>query len=457
MSINARSIVILAAGKGTRMYSDLPKVLHLLAGKPIIQHVIDTALALNADNIHLVYGHGASLMKLALVNQPVHWILQEEQLGTGHAMQQAAPYFSDQEDIIMLYGDLPLITKETLERLIDAKPDGGIGLLTAIVNKPTGYGRIIRKKEQVVGIVEQQDIKEEQSKINEINAGIFVANGGDLKRWLKKLNNNNAQNEYYVTDIVSFAHEEGRPINTINPIKLSEIKGVNNYLQLSVLERIYQQEQAKILLLAGVHIIDPARFDLRGTLKHGRNVIIDANVILEGNVVLGNNVYVHAGCILQNCTIDDNSIISSYSIIEGAELSLSCTVGPFARLRQGTKLSNKVHIGNFVEVKNVALGNASKAGHLSYLGDAEIGSDVNIGAGTITCNYDGSNKFKTTIGNSVFVGSGTQLVAPVTIANRATIGAGTTVTKDVKENELVISRTKQRHVLNWPRPVKVKN
>lgn len=456
MNMNTKSVVILAAGKGTRMYSDLPKALYPLAGKPMVQHVIETALLLGAANIHLVYGHGAHLIKSALAKQPVNWILQAEQLGTGHAMQQAAPYFTDNEDILMLYGDSPLITKETLEQLIDAKSDGGIGLLTAIVNEPTGYGRIVREKGQVVDIVEQKDATEEQVKINEINTGILVANGSDLKRWLKKLNNNNAQNEYYVTDIISLAHEEGCKINTVHPIKLSEIGGVNNCFQLAALERIYQQEQAERLLLAGVMIIDPTRFNLRGTLKYGQNVIIDINVIIEGHVVLCNNIYIHAGCILKNCIIGNNSIISPYSVIEGAELSTACTVGPFARLRPETKLADKVHIGNFVEVKNAALGVGSKASHLSYLGDAEIGADVNIGAGTITCNYDGANKFKTTIGDNVFIGSDTQLIAPITVANGATIGAGTTVTNDVKENELAISRIKQRHVLNWQRPVKKK-
>ncbi|MGP1928557.1 MAG: bifunctional UDP-N-acetylglucosamine diphosphorylase/glucosamine-1-phosphate N-acetyltransferase GlmU [Arsenophonus sp. NC-WZS1-MAG3] len=454
MSMNTKSVVILTAGKGTRMYSDLPKVLHLLAGKPMIQHVIDTSLSLGVTNIHLVYGHGGDLIKLALNNQLINWILQIEQLGTGHAMQQAAPYFADNEDILMLYGDSPLITKETLQRLIEAKPKGGIGLLTAIVNDPTGYGRIIRKEGEIIAIVEQKDATENQAKINEINTGILVANGADLKRWLKKLNNNNLQNEYYVTDIISLAHEEGCKIDVVHPRELSETEGVNNRLQLSALERIYQQEQAKRLLLAGVMIIDPVRFDLRGTLKHGRDVIIDTNVIIEGDVVLGNNVHIHSGCILKNCKIDDNSIISSYSIIDGSELFTTCRVGPFSHLRPGTRLADNVHIGNFVEVKNVAMGISSKAGHLSYLGDAEIGADVNIGAGTITCNYNGANKFKTIIGDNVFIGSDTQIIAPITIANGATIGAGTTLTDDVKENELVISRIKQRHILNWQRPIK---
>ncbi|MFP3019352.1 MAG: bifunctional UDP-N-acetylglucosamine diphosphorylase/glucosamine-1-phosphate N-acetyltransferase GlmU [Arsenophonus sp.] len=456
MSMNAKSIVILAAGKGTRMYSDLPKVLYPLAGKPMLQHVIDTSLSLGASNIHLVYGHGADLIKLALANQPLNWILQTEQLGTGHAMQQAAPYFSDNEDILMLYGDFPLITKETLERLIEAKPAGGISLLTAIVNEPTGYGRIIRGKNEIIGIVEQKDTTEEQAKINEINTGILVANGGDLKYWLKNINNNNIQNEYYITDIISLVHKNGSKINSIHPMKLSEMKGVNNCLELSTLERIYQQEQVEKLLLSGVMIIDPTRFDLRGTLKHGRNVIIDINVIIEGDVILGNDVHIHAGCILKNCTIGNNSIINPYSIIEVSELSSRCTVGPFAYLRPGTKLAEKVHVGNFVEIKNSTLGIDSKARHLSYLGDAEIGCNVNVGAGTITCNYDGVNKFKTTISDNVFIGSDTQLIAPVRIGKGATIGAGTTLTNNVKENELVISRIKQRHILNWQRPVKKK-
>ncbi|MGP1939566.1 MAG: bifunctional UDP-N-acetylglucosamine diphosphorylase/glucosamine-1-phosphate N-acetyltransferase GlmU [Arsenophonus sp. ET-DL9-MAG3] len=453
MSINAKSVVILAAGKGSRMYSDLPKVLYPLAGKPMVQHVIDTSLSLGVSNIHLVYGYGADLIKIALANQPVNFILQTEQLGTGHAMQQAAPYFSDNEDILMLYGDSPLITKETLERLIRSKPNNGISLLTARVNKPTGYGRIIREKNEVIGIVEQKDTTEEQAKINEINTGVLVANGGDLKRWLKEINNNNAQSEYYITDIISLIHTKGYKINTVHPINLNEIEGVNNCLQLSILERIYQKEQTKKLLLSGVMIIDPARFDLRGTLRHGRNVVIDINVIIEGDVILGNNVYIHAGCILKNCTIGNDSVINPYTFIEVSELSTACIVGPFSHLRPGTKLAKNVHIGNFVEVKNSVLGANSKAGHLSYLGDAEIGCNVNIGAGTITCNYDGVNKFKTIIDDNVFIGSDTQLIAPIKIAKGSTIGAGTTLTNDVKENELVVSRIKQQHIINWQRPI----
>lgn len=456
MTVQRKSVVILAAGKGTRMYSDLPKVLHLLAGKPMVQHVIDTAKSIGASDIHLVYGHGGDLLKEKLGEQNLNWVLQAEQLGTGHAMQQAAPSFQDDEDIVMLYGDVPLIAKDTLDRLIEVKPQGGIGLLTVILDNPTGYGRIIRENNEVVGIIEQKDATEEQRKIQEINTGIMVASGKDFKRWLAQLNNDNAQGEYYITDIIALAHKEGNKVATVHPSRLSEMEGVNNRLQLAALERVYQKEQAEKLLLAGVMLIDPERFDIRGTLTHGRDIIIDTNVIIEGNVTLGNNVQIQSGCILRDCVIGDNSIISPYSVIENSELSSECTVGPFARLRPGAKLAAKAHVGNFVEMKNATLGLGSKAGHLSYLGDAQIGDNVNIGAGTITCNYDGANKHKTIIGDDVFVGSDTQLVAPVSVAKGATIGAGTTVTRDVNEDELVVSRVKQMHIKNWQRPVKKK-
>ncbi|GKX52317.1 bifunctional UDP-N-acetylglucosamine diphosphorylase/glucosamine-1-phosphate N-acetyltransferase GlmU [Budvicia aquatica] len=456
MSMSQLSVAILAAGKGTRMYSDLPKVLHPLAGKPMVQHVIDTASKLGAKQVHLVYGHGGDLLKKTLANQPINWVLQAEQLGTGHAMQQAAPYFSDDENVLMLYGDVPLIAEETLDRLINAKPEGGIGLLTVKLDDPSGYGRIVRKDGKVVSIVEHKDATAEQHKINEINTGILVASGKDLKRWLAKLDNNNAQGEFYITDIIALAHAEGNAIEAVHPTRLSEVEGVNNRLQLSRLERVYQSEQAESLLLAGVMLNDPARFDLRGELVHGRDITIDTNVIIEGKVVLGDRVFIGSGCVLKDCVIGNDSVISPYSVIENAELNVGCTVGPFARLRPGAKLEQDAHVGNFVEIKNSRLGKGSKAGHLSYLGDAEIGDRVNIGAGTITCNYDGANKFKTIIGDDVFVGSDTQLVAPVSVANGATIGAGTTVTSNVGENELVISRVKQKHITGWQRPVKKK-
>lgn len=454
MSNSSLSVVILAAGKGTRMYSDLPKVLHPLAGKPMVQHVIDTALKLGAQNVHLVYGHGGDLLKEKLSDQPLNWVLQAEQLGTGHAMQQAAPHFSDDEDILMLYGDVPLISGETLQRLLAAKPQGGIGLLTVKLVDPTGYGRIVRENDNVVGIVEHKDATAEQHKINEINTGILVASGRDLKRWLGKLNNNNAQGEYYITDIIALAHREGNKIEAVHPDRLSEVEGVNNRLQLSALEREYQSEQAQKLLLAGVMLLDPSRFDLRGELIHGRDISIDTNVIIEGTVKLGDRVRIATGCVLKDCVIGDDCEISPYTVIENATLAAECTVGPFARLRPGADLAEKAHVGNFVEMKKARLGKGSKAGHLSYLGDAEIGDNVNIGAGTITCNYDGANKFKTIIGDDVFVGSDTQLVAPVTIGNGVTIAAGTTVTKDVAEKELVLSRVKQTHIQGWKRPVK---
>ena len=454
MSNSSLSVVILAAGKGTRMYSDLPKVLHHLGGKRMVQHVIDTALKLGAQNVHLVYGHGGDLLKEKLSDQPLNWVLQAEQLGTGHAMQQAAPHFSDDEDVLMLYGDVPLISGETLQRLLAAKPQGGIGLLTVKLANPTGYGRIVRENDNVVGIVEHKDATAEQHKINEINTGILVASGRDLKRWLGKLNNNNAQGEYYITDIIALAHQEGHRIEAVHPDRLSEVEGVNNRLQLSALEREYQSEQAQKLLLAGVMLLDPARFDLRGELIHGRDISIDTNVIIEGTVKLGDRVRIGTGCVLKDCVIGDDCEISPYTVIENATLATECTVGPFARLRPGADLAEKAHVGNFVEMKKARLGKGSKAGHLSYLGDAEIGDNVNIGAGTITCNYDGANKFKTIIGDDVFVGSDTQLVAPVTIGNGVTIAAGTTVTKNVAEKELVLSRVKQTHIQGWKRPVK---
>ncbi|MBK0033033.1 bifunctional UDP-N-acetylglucosamine diphosphorylase/glucosamine-1-phosphate N-acetyltransferase GlmU [Erwinia sp. S43] len=456
MSTSPMSVVILAAGKGTRMYSDLPKVLHLLAGKPMVQHVIDAAKVLNAQQINLVYGHGGDLLKSTLDDASLNWVLQAEQLGTGHAMQQAAPHFADDEDILMLYGDVPLISVDTLRRLQSAKPEGGIGLLTVILDNPTGYGRIIREGGNVVGIIEQKDAAPEQLLINEINTGILIANGADLKRWLSKLTNNNAQGEYYITDIIALAHQEGRHIEAVHPARTTETDGVNNRLQLATLERVYQAEQAEKLLLAGVMLLDPARFDLRGTLEHGRDVVIDTNVIIEGHVTLGDRVKIGSGCVIKNSVIADDSIISPYTVIEDAQLAEACTVGPFARLRPGSELAEGAHVGNFVEMKKARLGKGSKAGHLSYLGDAEIGTNVNIGAGTITCNYDGVNKSKTIIGDDVFVGSDTQLIAPVTVADGVTIAAGTTIMKDVPAAGLVYNRKEQQLNASWQRPVKKK-
>lgn len=450
------SVVILAAGKGTRMYSDLPKVLHPIAGKPMVKHVIDTVKHLNARQINLIYGHGADLLKERLADEPVNWVFQAEQLGTGHAMQQAAPFFADDENIMMLYGDTPLIQQSTLERLIAQKPENGIALLTVKLENPTGYGRIIRENGSVVAIVEQKDASAEQLKIQEINTGVMVASGASFKKWLGNLNNNNAQGEYYITDVIAMANEDGFQVQAVQADEFMEVEGVNNRLQLAALERFYQKKQTEKLLLAGVTLIDPSRFDVRGTVEHGKDVSIDVNVILEGNVKLGNNVKIGAGCVLKNVTVGDNVEIKPYSVLEDAVIGEKSAIGPFSRLRPGTQLAEGAHVGNFVEIKNAQVGKGSKVNHLTYVGDAEVGRNVNIGAGVITCNYDGANKFKTIIGDDVFVGSDSQLVAPVEIANGATIGAGSTITKNVAEGELVITRVAQKHIQGWQRPTKKK-
>lgn len=448
------SVVILAAGKGTRMYSDLPKVLHPIAGKPMVKHVIDTVKALEAKQIHLIYGHGGDLMQQRLAAEPVNWVLQAEQLGTGHAMQQAAPFFADDENILMLYGDGPLITQATLEKLIAAKPDNGIALLTVVLENPTGYGRIIRENGSVVAIVEQKDANPEQLKIKEINTGVMVASGASFKKWLAQLNNNNAQGEYYITDVIAMATRDGYKVEAVQASDLMEVEGANNRLQLAALERYYQKTQAEKLLLAGVSVIDPARFDLRGSVTHGKDVEIDVNVILEGEIKLGHRVKIGAGSVLKNCEIGDDVEIKPYSVIEDTVIGNQAKIGPFSRLRPGTNLADETHVGNFVEIKNAEIAKGSKVNHLTYVGDAQIGANCNIGAGVITCNYDGANKFKTIIGDNVFVGSDTQLVAPVTVASGSTIGAGSTITKDVAQDELVITRVPQRHIQGWKRPTK---
>ncbi|HDL3172581.1 TPA: bifunctional UDP-N-acetylglucosamine diphosphorylase/glucosamine-1-phosphate N-acetyltransferase GlmU, partial [Mannheimia haemolytica] len=409
-----------------------------------------------AQQIHLIYGHGADLLKARLSEEPVNWVFQAEQLGTGHAMQQAAPFFADDENIVMLYGDAPLITKATLERLIAAKPENGIALLTVELENPTGYGRIIRENGSVVAIVEQKDANEAQLKVKEVNTGVMVASGASFKKWLKNLNNNNAQGEYYITDVIAMANQEGFKVQAVQATEFMEVEGANNRLQLAALERFYQKREAEKLLLAGVTIIDPSRFDLRGTVTHGKDVQIDVNVILEGEIKLGNNVKIGAGCVLKNCEIGDNVEIKPYSVIEDSIVGAKSAIGPFSRLRPGAELAEETHIGNFVEIKKATIGKGSKVNHLTYVGDAEIGKECNIGAGVITCNYDGANKFKTIIGDNVFVGSDSQLIAPVTIASGSTIGAGATVTKDIAENELVISRVPQRHIQGWQRPTKKK-
>ena len=456
MTNKTLSAVILAAGKGTRMYSDLPKVLPCVAGKPMVKHVIDTATALGAENVHLIYGHGGELMRERLANEKVNWVFQNEQLGTAHAVQQAAPFFKDDENIVVLYGDAPLISVETLEKLIAAKPENGIALLTVNLDNPTGYGRILRENGNVVAIVEQKDANAEQLKIQEVNTGVMVSDGANFKKWLARVDNHNAQGEYYLTDLIALANQDGCQVMAVQAVDAIEVEGANNRLQLAALERYYQHKQAQHLLLAGVTLLDPARFDLRGTLEHGKDVEIDTNVILEGNVRLGNRVKIGAGCVLKNVTLGDDVEVKPYSVLEYAVIGEKAAIGPFSRLRPGTELAAQTHVGNFVEIKKSIVGKGSKVNHLTYIGDTEIGADCNIGAGVITCNYDGANKFKTLIGNNVFVGSDTQLVAPVIVEDGATIGAGSTITQNIAKDELVITRVPQRHIQGWQRPSKKK-
>ncbi|MBB1437695.1 bifunctional UDP-N-acetylglucosamine diphosphorylase/glucosamine-1-phosphate N-acetyltransferase GlmU [Shewanella sp. SG41-4] len=453
MSLN---VVILAAGKGTRMRSDLPKVLHPIAHKSMVQHVIDTANSLGSSAIQLVYGYGADKLQAALGEQALNWVLQAEQLGTGHAVAQANPNINDDDTVLILYGDVPLIQQSTLEALLAVRPTNGLAILTVNLPNPTGYGRIVREQGKVVGIIEQKDANAEQLAINEVNTGIMAVPGKQLKAWLNRLSNNNAQGEYYLTDIIAMANADGVEITTSQPQSAIEVEGANNRVQLAQLERAYQARAAEKMMLEGANLRDPARIDIRGDVTVGMDVMIDVNVIFQGKVTLGNNVTIGAGAILIDCDIADNAEIKPYTIVEGAKLGHAASAGPFARLRPGAELKEDAHIGNFVEIKKSVLGKGSKAGHLAYLGDAQIGAGVNIGAGTITCNYDGANKFITTIEDGVFVGSDTQLIAPVTIGKNATLGAGSTITRDVAENELVITRVKQRHITGWQRPVKIK-
>jgi len=448
------SVVILAAGKGTRMRSSLPKVLHVVADKPMVSHVIDSARQLGAKNIYVVYGFGGEVLKTSVTGDDLTFVEQVEQLGTGHAVDQASPFLTDDEDVLVLYGDVPLTKVSTLESLLQVKPDNGMALLTVHLANPTGYGRIVREGEQVVGIVEQKDATPAELTINEANTGILLANGGDLKRWLSGLSNENAQGEYYLTDIIAAAHQEGKAITTAHPETEVEVEGANNRVQLASLERAYQTRLAEELMIAGASLRDPARIDIRGTLTTGSEVSIDINCIFEGKVSLGDGVSVGANCILKNCTVADNAVIKPNTIIEDAIIGENCSVGPFARIRPGSQMDQDSHVGNFVEMKKTTLGAGSKAGHLTYLGDTIVGKGANIGAGTITCNYDGVNKSQTIIGDHAFVGSNSSLVAPVVIGTLATIGAGSVIAKEVENEDLAVARGKQRNIKNWQRPVK---
>lgn len=449
------STVILAAGQGKRMHSETPKVLHKLAGKSLLEHVIQTAHSFSTEAPIVIYGHQGEKIRHQLAALNVQWLEQPQQLGTGHALLQALPLIPDNQPVLVLYGDVPLITAATLQKFIAATPANTLGIITANFNNPTGLGRIIRDTSgKILRIVEEIDADEAQREIKEINSGIYLIPSSLLKKWLPTLQNKNSQGEYYLTDIIALAAAEKIAIESTQPNAAEEVQGVNDRLQLATLERFYQQEYAKKLLRQGVTIVDPARIDVRGELSIGQDVIIDINVIFEGHVKIGNNCVIGANTILRNVIIGNNVEIKSHSVLDGAEISEQSIIGPFARLRPGTVLGPQTHVGNFVEIKNSDIGLGTKINHLSYIGDSEIGKHVNIGAGTITCNYDGVNKHRTIIGDNAFIGSDSQLIAPVTIGEGATIGAGSTITRDAPAHELTICRTPQRSVKNWQRPKK---
>ena len=452
------NIVILAAGTGKRMRSALPKVLHPLAGRPLLAHVIDTARALKPTRLVVVVGHGAEAVRQAVAAPDVQFAAQEQQLGTGHAVQQALPLLDPSEPTLVLYGDVPLTRANTLQALTDRAGRGGYGVLTVTLDDPSGYGRIVRDQHgKVSRIVEQKDATPEQLKIAEINTGIIVAPTERLGGWLAALKNDNAQGEFYLTDAVEMAIEAGLEVVTTQPDEEWETLGVNSKQQLAELERIHQHNVAETLLVAGVTLADPARIDVRGTLECGRDVSIDVNCVFEGRVTLADNVTVGPNCVIRNATIGAGTRVDAFTHIEGAEVGANVVLGPYARLRPGTSLQDESHVGNFVEVKNSVLGHGSKANHLTYIGDADVGARVNIGAGTITCNYDGANKFRTIIEDDVFVGSDTQLVAPVRVKRGVTIAAGTTVWKDVEEDMLVLNDKTQTSKPGYVRPTKKKS
>ena len=448
------NIVILAAGQGKRMHSNLPKVLHPVAGKALVAHVIDAARSLAPQTICLVYGHGGDAVRTSVDAPDLHWVVQEPQLGTGHAVMQAVPQLSAAETTLVLYGDVPLIQAETLRKLVHAAR-GALAILTVELADPTGYGRIVHNAAgEVVRIVEQKDASAEERSIREVNTGIIALPTARLAEWLARLSNDNAQQEYYLTDIVGMAVADGVPIRTTQPQGEWEVLGVNSKVQLAELERVAQRQTAERLMEQGVRLADPARLDVRGELLCGRDVFIDVNCVFEGRVVLEEAVDIGPCCVLKNASIGAGSRLAAFSHVEDAIVGPDGVIGPFARLRPGTELGAGVHVGNFVELKNTKVAAQSKANHLAYVGDAIIGSRVNIGAGTITCNYDGANKFKTIIEDDAFIGSDTQLVAPVTVGRGATLGAGTTLTKDAPPDTLTLSRARQVSISGWKRPKK---
>lgn len=448
-------VVILAAGQGKRMFSDLPKVLHPLAGKPLLSHVIETASTLTDKKPLVIFGHQGNILRDHLAHHDVQWVEQTEQLGTGHALLQALPMMSDKDRVLVLYGDVPFISIDTLKKLIDTTAADAIGMITANVQHPHGYGRIKRdEKQNVIGIVEEKDATPKERAITEVNSGLYFIPAGLLKKWLPTLTNHNAQKEYYLTDIFRLAANENIVINTVQPAQREEINGVNDRAQLAVLERAYQLKAAEKFMRQGVTLLDPARFDVRGDVQIGRDVVIDINVILEGKVVIGDGCRIGENVTLRDAELGKQIEVKANSMIDGAKIHDHCVIGPFARIRPETTLAAEVHIGNFVEIKKSHIAQGSKVNHLSYIGDSEIGKQVNVGAGTITCNYDGVNKHKTIIRDHVFIGSDTQLVAPVTIGEGATIGAGSTITQDAPAHQLTLSRGKQQTIEGWTRKKK---
>ncbi len=448
-------IVILAAGQGTRMDSDLPKVLQPLAGRPMLAHVLERSAGLDAETVHIVYGHGGDQVPKALADWPVEWILQKQQLGTGHAVTKAMPHIADSSLVLVLYGDVPLVSEATLAALLEKADSGSLALLSVMLADPTGYGRIIRnEKGQAQKIVEQEEANETELTVCEVNTGILACPAGHLRNWLAKLNNDNSQGEYYLTDVIAMAVADQYPVDVLIAPGEIEVMGVNDKQQLAELESANRAEKAARLMRDGVTLLDPARVDVRGKLSCGRDVVIDINAVFEGDVELGDGVSIGPNVIIRNSKLAAGCTVHANTVIEDAEIGESCELGPFARVRPGTVLEESAKLGNFVEVKKSHIGKGSKVNHLSYIGDTEIGERVNVGAGTITCNYDGANKSRTTIEDDVFIGSGVELVAPVTVEKGATIGAGSTISKNAPANELTVARSRQTIVKGWKRPRK---